>query len=125
MLSDFLREVLLLRQGARVSEDALIIFEIPKPSKGIYEVIDWEEYLKYEVKPGNYIFQQAIKQTFIDKATASLRIIERLRPLLGLDQFCRDDFNRNDLDCKTATLSTVTKMLGEHVPDQSLFVEYW
>jgi hypothetical protein len=119
MFSDYLREVLLLRQGARIDEDAAILFALPV-TRGEFNVIDWEEFLLYEICPPDYIFEENQKEGFIAKINASANMMERLRPI-----FETDVYNKEKISNKMKTLEIVKQMLEKASHDENLFVESW
>lgn len=107
MFSDYLREVLLLRQGPNVSEDAVAIFQLPmRPS--VSEVKNWDTFLRFYIVPGDYIFKKGYRQDFLNSVEAQLGLLNYMKPVFESDEFNHRIYKRQEL-----TLRTVKKVLSE------------
>lgn len=83
-------------------------------------MIDWEEFLLYETRAPDYIFETDGKATFVKSIQESLDMMERLRPF-----FEKDVLNKKKICNQMTTLATVKKTLTDASPDENLFVENW
>lgn len=83
-------------------------------------MIDWEEFLLYEARSPDYIFETDVKTTFIKSISDSLEMMERLRPV-----FEKDVLNKKKICNQMTTLATVQKALTDVSADENLFVESW
>lgn len=86
MFSDYLREVLLFRQGLCISEDAISIFALPK-TPGMSSMSNWDELLRFCLLPGDYIFKKDYKQDFLNSVDAQLSLLEYMKPIFESDEF--------------------------------------
>lgn len=78
MFSDFLMEVLLLRQGRKISETEAMIHKMSLPQEQSF-VGSWETFLKTVVKPGDYIFTFDARNKMIEAVDSLLDTIDRVK----------------------------------------------
>ena len=120
MFADYLREVLLFRQGPKICEDAITLFQIPIPQEGDFHVLRWDEFLRYCIASGDYVFKKDYKAEFLRSIDAHLAMLEYLKPVFQGDEVNAAIHNRQEL-----TLRIVKAAILDAVPDENLFVERW
>ena len=119
MFSDYLRQVLLMNQGERLSESAAMLFALPF-TRGENVVLSWEGFLKFEILACDYIFPRNIQEAFIEQIQVALDIRDRMRAVYEADAY-----NKEINERQYAALSTIKRVLEANAPDQNLFVESW
>lgn len=100
MFSDYLKEVLLFRQGPFISEDATSIFELPGFARET-DVQDWDVFLRFCLVPGDYIFKKRYRQDFLDSLETHLKMMYSMKPVFDSDEFNKKIFVRQELALRT------------------------
>lgn len=95
MFADFLFDVLLLRQGRRISETALHLHGLRSQKNHFVE--NWDSFIKAVVSPGDYIFSNDARQQMLDALDNQMKIISKIKTAVKEDVFNQEITQRQEL----------------------------
>jgi hypothetical protein len=124
MFADFLLDVLLLRQGRKVSETAMHLHGFCGNSCKNLFIDNWETFIKSSVSPGDYIFSSDVRQLMLESLDNQLNIMSKIKPPLKEDVFNYELTQRHETMLTSARkwLSNAFLGMGEN---NDRFLRLW